>query len=62
MIFLSEFQVKEILDARDRGEPAVDVSLDLGRTKNRVLFQGDYLVLPDKQKVRLDNLERALGE
>lgn len=60
--YLSKYQAEEILKAHWRGGDGVDVSLDLGITKSRVRFDGESVILPDGQRIRLDIIRKVSSD
>jgi len=54
---LSHYQAQQILEARQRGVEEVEVSLDLGLTKARLILLADGLRLPDGKTLGWEPLE-----
>jgi len=58
-LVLSHFQVGSILRAVQEGKDAIEVSLDLSLTTNRVsIAPAGHVALPDGQRLSWDILER----
>ncbi len=47
MIILSHYQASALLEAREAGRSAIDISLDLGLTTAEIFLTPDRLILPD---------------
>jgi len=62
MIFVSGFQVEEILEGRAKKKHELSSSVDLGLTRSRVSLLEDGVMFPDGQKLGYDILEKMSVE
>lgn len=62
VIVLSHYQTTELLASRERGEPAAQVSLDLGLSREHVELKADGVRLPGDIMLAWEDVEHVTAE
>ena len=61
MVVLSHFQARQLIEARERGQSAVKVSLDLNLTESEVKLQPESVLFPAGERLDWKSIEEVCG-
>lgn len=50
-MILSHFQAEQLLEAKKKGLKSIDISLDLNKTKTKIIIEDCAFLFPDNQKI-----------